>query len=220
MLTAVEFGPIFVLDLDNKLSSHASRISANSPEALDLIEYETCRTFEDIIKALAYFNKNIDKFATLGIDTWSRYHEITIDAFLRTNPAKRATTKNPDGTVIIQPSMPDWFSIKAMNRDFIRKILALDANVIVNTHVGTKEINGESRLTVGTSGAFGQSMPEFFAETHQLRIDMNGQYRVRGKQSPDLVANTSLPSNLLTDSGQFKDTTLHIFKDIAKTVSE
>lgn len=215
-LTATVFGPVFFIDTDDKVRGFASKLDNAQKE---LVEFHTCRNAKDVMEAVKYARDNIDKFATIVFDTWSRWHDFCMDAHVELNPAKRPTVKNELGATVAQLTMPDWGAIKQLNKKMLLHLLSLDANIIVNTHVG-KATGADDRqvLTVGTTGSFGQEMPQYFPETHYLYINMDGKFRVKGKRAQNIIANSSLQDDLFDSAGNFKDDTLNVFKEVAKHV--
>lgn len=200
-LSATRFGGVLVIDCDNKLTGMRTRVSAKDQE---LIEFEVPKTYDDIISVLDAVAKRKD-IATVVLDTWSRAHDLTIEKHRSLNPK------------VLQFSFQDWFSIKQMNQNLLARLLALPQNIIVNTHVGRdKDAADRSILTVGTTGSFGSTMPQYFGETHYLIFDSG--YKVRGGLSNSIVANTSLPATLLNSNGFFLKTDLSIFDEIAYKV--
>ncbi len=215
-LTATTFGPVYLIDMDRKASGFAKKLPEKESK---LIELKECSNAEDVVAALIDLEKREKDFATVIFDTWSAWHDFAIDHYLRNNKANRPRTIGFDGQAVESLSQPDWGAIKSGNKRMLMKLLSFNLNVIVNTHVG-KSQDAEDRviLTVGTTGSFGSEMARHFPETHYLHTDMNNKRQVKGAKSGKIVANTSLPTTLLDDKGNFLVQDLSILRDLAKEI--
>lgn len=213
-LTATQFGPVYLIDMDQKGSGIVKKLNLG-----DQVKHVVCKNAEDVVAAIKDLEANITKYSTLVFDTWSAWHDYAIDHYLRNNKANRPRTVSFDGQAQESLSQQDWGAIKAGNKRMTMKLLGLDVNLIVNTHVG-KATTADDRqvLTIGTTGSFGEEMPRWFEETHQLGVDFNNKSFIKGKATGRFIANTQLPESFLDTKGDFIDKSLMIFKDRAKVV--
>lgn len=217
-LTATMFGPLFVIDLDNKLKGYVKKLPLPQRQLIDYVVCQTAQEVNDTINSLD------DKYATICFDTWTVWHDMLIADHTERNRSKRVVVKAFDGSLVEQFAMPDWGTVKAINKRFLRKLLSLPFNIIVNTHVGrSQDAQDRQVLTVGTTGSHGAEMPRSFEESHYLYADNIGKRKVRGRKGMGgIVANTQLPEDLLDPAGNFKPTSdlsdndLSIFKGLAK----
>lgn len=214
-LTAAAFGPVYVIDLDRKLEGYVDKLP-NDTKAKIL--YDTPDTAAETLDCLAKARSKKAEIATLVLDTWTRWHQIAQDTHLDLNKAKRTVAESPLGA-IEQLTQPDWGAIKRINYKFLMELLSLPFNIIINTHVGRAiDQMGNQVFTVGTTGSFGQEMPQFFQETHQCYIDMNGKYKVKALRSNKMVANSALRPDNFEANGNLKVEDLSVFRNIAKIV--
>jgi len=203
-LTATAFGQILVIDLDEKLAAMKGRISPEIQEKVDIETPKSIQELEKLVDSLTKAYRDGQKpYSTIVLDTWSRCHDLTIEAHRALNPKQ------------VNLELRDWGMIKRMNKSFLERLLSLPCNIIVNTHVG-KEKDSTDRilLTVGTTGSFGQEMPALFNETHYLFFEDN-KFKVRGSRSNNIVSNTALPEKYLDEKGLFRQNDLSVFGEIA-----
>lgn len=208
--SSVLYGRVLYVDLDDKLTGLVDKITAKYPKDIDKFEFEVYDHYDQVMKRLLELKKQYDSgekpYATIVIDTWSRWHDLAIEKHLGVNTQKAKLT------------FDDWAVVKKYNRDSLNAVFDLPCNIIFNTHVG-KSTDAADRtiLTVSTTGSFGQTMPQFFNETHYLYYDMN-KYKVQGCKASRIVANSSLTDEYFDNNGHFKVDDLSIFKNIAYRV--
>jgi hypothetical protein len=206
-LTAAQYGPVFFYDFDDKLTQLAPKVDADTKSK---VEFETFKEYKDaekhLLELLASFKSGQRPYATVVVDTWSRLHDIEIEHHKKLNPRVKKF------------SFDDWGVIKGMNREFVSMLLQLPCNLIVNCHVGKRmDAQDNQVLTVGTTGSFGQELPQYFQETHYLYYEM-GRFKAKCTKTSKIVANTGLPVDLYDDKGVFKSNSLDIFKQTAYRV--
>jgi hypothetical protein len=197
-LSATRFGPVLVIDVDNKLTAMRDRIPADAQELIHVEVPRSAKDVQQIVDGLVSRNP----YSTVVLDTWSRWHDLAIEGHKALNPKQTAM------------ELRDWGAIKQANKAFLFKLLSLNCNVIVNTHVGKEKDSADRQvLTVGTTGTFGTEMPQYFNETHYLYFD--SKFKVKGNRSNSIVANTSRPESMLSPNGDFTVNDLSIFDSIA-----
>lgn len=198
-LSATEFGKVYFFDLDEKLVATADNLP---DEQKSLIDYDAFKSYDQVIAKLNELKKT-NPYQTIVLDTWSRLYDLMTDKFF----GKK-----------VKLDFDDWNLIKVTQKEFLTSFLSLNSNIIINTHIGRKEdAQGRTVLTVGTSGTFGQTLPQYFNETHCLTYDSIAKaYKVQGARSSNFVVNTAMKPETMDDKGFFKSADLSIFSNIAQ----
>lgn len=206
-LSALQYGPMFFFDCDNKLANYASS-GKLTDQQLEQVDFMVPKSTSEILNQIAILEKAGEsiKFATIVLDTFSRWNELVIEELIE---------KNNGQPLRIQ----DWGTVKVINARFLKRIFSLPCNVIINAHLAEKEnAVGESGFTAGGSGSAAQMLPEFVDECHYLYIKKpNNTHTVQGKGSGKFtVVKTLLTQEL--DGLVFKSASLDIFKNFAKII--
>ena len=146
-LSAIDFGPMFFFDCDNKLSNYASSEKLTE-EQLSKIDFITPQSTSEIITKLDELARMGDtiKYATIVLDTFSRWNEMVVEEIYNELGGKM--------------NIPGWTKAKMINARFLKKIFSLPCNVIINAHLAEKEnAVGEAGFTAGGSGSASQMLP-------------------------------------------------------------
>jgi len=215
-LSATQFGKVYVFDTDEKLVLTAEELD---PEVKKLVDYDVyvdelkMNMISKKLEVSSYgFNKVMAKiqelkkdcpYNTIVLDTWSRMFDMMDSKFCGGK---------------VKKDFDDWGLLLREQLEFLNNLFAINANIIINAHIGSKENKvGRDVLTVGTPGQFGTKMPEFFNETHYLFYDtLSKKYKAQGKYPANVVCNSALPLDLFDDKGCFLKSDLSIFEKIAK----
>lgn len=203
-LTALDFGPMLFIDCDNKIKNYAS--SGKLTEAqLKNIDFIVPKTPADIVSKLAELKKQGQnlKYATIVLDTFSRWNELVVEAEHEAQGGKM--------------NIPGWTQVKMNLSRALKELFNLPCNIIINAHVAEKEnAIGEVGFTAGGSGSAAQMLPEFVDECHYLYIKKpSNNHVVQGKGSGKFTSIKTLLTNEL-DGLLFKSNSLEIFRDFAK----
>lgn len=204
MLTATQFGKMFVFDMDGKLENYAQ--AGNMTDAqLANIDFCQPKTSSEVMAKLKEFKNKREnlEYATIVLDTFSRWNELLIQEITDKTGKKM--------------QIQDWGVLKSDNARFIKELFSLPCNIIINAHIAEKEnAVGESSFTAGGSGSASQMLPEYVDECHYLFIQKpNNIHKVQGKGSGKLT----IVKTLLKDQVEglnFKVSDLSIFEKFAK----
>lgn len=200
--SAAKFGPVFVIDTDNKLIGLKNRLPA---EWVDQIDVETPTTSDAYMAIMRNLDSLPKKYSTVVLDTMSRAYDRMVDNMKQLNP-------KGDGRQI-------YGAAYSANVELINKLFSLPMNVIVNTHVGMEEMeDGTKKLTSSTAGKFGATLPQYVNEVHYCHLNLANKPKVRGEPSSIVVARTVVDKKYLDSSGLFLVEDLSIFEPIAYKV--
>jgi hypothetical protein len=163
---ALQFPKPAVLDLERGSEEYGNRFD------FDVLPVTTA---DDAMAALDWLATNRHDYRTLVIDPitvyWEALQKKWSDIFL---------TRNKGGKGFkfefyeLQPR--DWNIVKAELRHFIRKILALDMNVIVTARQKTQYADGGFMRAIGETFDGEKSLPYLFDTILQLRRSPEGKF--------------------------------------------
>lgn len=203
MLTASQFGPMYIFDVDGKIENYAQS-GLLTDEQLGAVEFDLYSNTSQIVTKLKQFLAMKDKvpYATVCLDTFSRWNEMVVKELWDKNGGKM--------------NIPSWSEVKLINTQFLKDLFSLPCNIIINAHLGEKEnALGESYFTAGGAGASSQMLPEFVDECHYLFIKKpDNTHMVQGKGSGKLTVVKSLLKDQL-EGLNFKSSDLSIFEKFA-----
>lgn len=203
-LSAVRFGPVYVIDTDNKFSGLVPRLyEAYGKADIDAkVEVDVPQTSDDFKQLMLGLPAKAKSFATIVLDTQSRAFELVLNDIKALNP-------KGDGRQIFGAALD-------LNMAYLRTLLGLPCNLVLNAHVGSEEMaDGSSKLTSTTPGKFGKKMTEFFNEVHYLYLNIENKHRVRGEPSSTVVARTVRPKSMFDNQGIFLKNDLSVFDEVA-----
>lgn len=216
-LTAVQFGPMFIIDCDGKLEAYMQRSEVKHKEN---IHYVVPSNIDEFLEAINFaIQDNGKTYATICIDTVTAWHSLAKNKLKdykvsQINPAARSNMPaSLDGTPFIKLGFDEYGDLKDHTLGTLDKLLSLKSNLIVNSHVDiSTDPSGLKEITVGTIGSTGPKMPEKFQETHYLYTDRNGKIKIRGRRGVGSeVANSALDDEAFDQQGNFKVTDLSPF---------
>jgi hypothetical protein len=210
-LTAVQFGPVAVMDFDGKFAEMKRVIPAEQQDKIMFEKPASCAEYEKMLDEFyKQFQSGKPPFATIVVDSHSVMHEDLVAEVKANNP------RMTDGRQI-------YGLVIDKNKILLQKLLRLPCNVIINAHIGQSEQpDGTMQITVGTTGSFGKGMGKYFNEVHYLTYG-EGKYQVRGRvqvTAAGTIESKSLMHEALDTKGIFKVTDLSVFDKIAYKVEK
>jgi len=140
----------------------------------DTFEFDVLKTSdpEKIMLSVDWLLVNKHKYKTLVIDPitvyWEALQKKWSDLFLKRKP-KSVGYKHE--FYDLQPK--DWMTIKAEFKDFLRKVIALDMNVIVTARERTKYQEGSFMVAIGETFDGEKSLPYMFDTIVRMTVDKN-----------------------------------------------
>jgi len=130
---------------------------------------------DDVMSAVDWLLANKHPYRTLIIDPvtvyWDSLQKKWSDIFLRRNKGSKGHKYE---FYDLQPK--DWMTVKAEFKELIRKLIALDMNVIVTAREKTKYKEGSFMVSIGETFDGEKSLPYMFDTIVQLYIDEQGRH--------------------------------------------
>lgn len=204
MLSALKYGPMFILDTDNKYNNFADAVLTPQERGqIVAVNPKSLQEIFDVFTKLQKLGANIP-FATVCIDTFSRLNEVALEHVHKENGGKM--------------NIPGWTELKRLLSGFFKQgVFPLPSNVIVNAHAAEKEnALKELEITIGGDGKSGAMLPELVDECHYLYIKRpDNKHIVQGKGSGVILAKTLFKDHL--EGLNFKTSDLSIFEKVAIT---
>lgn len=143
----------------------------------DAFGFDVIRTTDpdEIIAAVDWLLTNRHEYRTLVVDPitvlWEALQNKWSDIFLRRNKTGKGFKHE-----FYDFQMRDWLTIKSEWKEFIRKLITLDMNVIVTAREKTKYKDGASLQVVGETFDGEKSLPYMFDLVLRLHIDEKGRH--------------------------------------------
>lgn len=212
-LDALRFGKVCVIDIDKKLKELCeANVQKYKDADIDVASVQDAVTKKQrLLKSFAEVQTYINNlkpdnlpFQTLIFDTLSECQDLIEWHHAQLNK------KTP-----LEFSYPDWRAIKELNLSFLRTLLSLPCNVIVNAHLKKdKNVFDQVTLVPGLTGKAGEEVLRLFNEVHFLRYKDN-KWNAYGRPQPQSDSVKTLMSSKLDSSGLFVKNDLSIFDEIA-----
>lgn len=144
----------------------------------DAFDFEVMRratTADEVMEAVDWLLQNRHEHRTLVIDPitiyWDALQKKWSDIFLKRNKGSKGYRYE---FYDLQPR--DWMTVKAEFKELIRKLIALDMNVIVTAREKTKYKEGSFMVAVGETFDGEKSLPYLFDTIVRLWKDPQGRF--------------------------------------------
>jgi len=143
----------------------------------DAFEFEVLRatTADEVMEAVDWLLQHRHEHRTLVIDPitiyWDALQKKWSDIFLKRNKGSKGYRYE---FYDLQPR--DWMTIKAEFKELIRKLIALDMNVIVTAREKTRYKEGSFMVAVGETFDGEKSLPYLFDTIVRLWKDPQGRF--------------------------------------------
>jgi len=132
-------------------------------------------TPDDIMAAVDWLLTNRHQYKTLVIDPvtlyWDALQKKWSDIFLKRNKGSKGHKYE---FYDLQPK--DWMTVKSEFKEFIRKLIALDMNVIVTAREKTKYKEGSFMVAMGETFDGEKSLPYMFDTIVRMYVDDKGRH--------------------------------------------
>jgi hypothetical protein len=132
-------------------------------------------TPDEIMAAVDWLLTNRHPYKTLVIDPvtlyWDALQKKWSDIFLKRNKGSKGHKYE---FYDLQPK--DWMTVKAEFKEFIRKLIALDMNVIVTAREKTKYKEGSFMVAMGETFDGEKSLPYMFDTIVRMYVDDKGRH--------------------------------------------
>ena len=132
-------------------------------------------TVEEIVAAIDWLLENKHEYKTLAIDPitilWDMLQKKWSDIFLRRNKGSKGHKHE-----FYDLQVKDWMCIKSEFKEIIRKLIALDMNVIVTAREKTKYKEGSFMVAVGETFDGEKSLPYMFDTIVRMYVDEKGRH--------------------------------------------
>ncbi|MCG3204355.1 MAG: hypothetical protein KCHDKBKB_01070 [Elusimicrobia bacterium] len=132
-------------------------------------------TFEQATNAIEWLSTKRHDFRTVVIDPftvlWEALQKKWSDLFLLRNKGSKGYRHE---FYDMQPK--DWMTLKAELKEFIRKLIALDMNVVVTARQKPQYKEGSFMVAMGDTFDGEKSLPYLFDTIVHLYIDENGRH--------------------------------------------
>jgi len=132
-------------------------------------------TPDDIMAAVDWLLTQKHSYRTLIIDPvtvyWDSLQKKWSDVFLKRNKGSKGYKYE---FYDLQPR--DWLTIKSEFKEFIRKLIALDMNVIVTAREKTKYKEGSFMVAIGETFDGEKTLPYMFDTIVRMYLDEKGRY--------------------------------------------
>jgi hypothetical protein len=143
----------------------------------DSFEFDVLRanTPDEVMAAVDWLLTNKHPYRTLVIDPitlyWDALQKKWSDIFLRRNKGSKGYKYE---FYDLQPK--DWLTVKAEFKEIIRKLIALDMNVIVTAREKTKYKEGSFMVAMGETFDGEKSLPYMFDTIVRMYVDDKGRH--------------------------------------------
>jgi len=164
--TALKFPKPVVIDLEGGTELYG-----------DAFEFDVLRTTgaDEAMAAVDWLAANEHPYRTLVIDPvtvyWDALQKKWSDIFLRRNKGSKGYRFE---YYDLQPK--DWLSIKAEFKEFVRKLIALDMNVVVVARSKTRYKEGAFMTAIGETFDGEKSLPYMFDIVLRMYLDEKGRH--------------------------------------------
>ncbi|MBI2068961.1 MAG: AAA family ATPase [Elusimicrobia bacterium] len=163
---ALQFYKPVVIDLEGGCDLYG--------EAFDF-EVLKATTADEVLGAVNWLLSNQHPHRTLVIDPitiyWDALQKKWSDIFLSRNKGGKG---HKFEFYDLQPK--DWMTLKAEFKEFIRKLIALDMNVIVTARQKTQYADGAFMKAIGDTFDGEKSLPYLFDTIVRLHVDEKGRH--------------------------------------------
>lgn len=140
--------------------------------AFDVLKASTA---DEVMGAVQWLLTSPHSYRTLVIDPitvyWDALQKKWSDIFLRRNKGSKG---HKFEFYDLQPR--DWMTVKAEFKDFIRKLIALDMNVIVTARQKVQYADGQFMRSIGETFDGEKSLPYLFDTIVRLYRDEKGRF--------------------------------------------
>ncbi|MBU1701037.1 MAG: ATP-binding protein [Candidatus Eisenbacteria bacterium] len=142
-----------------------------------LFDFDVLRasTADEAMTAVQWLASHQHEYRTLVIDPvsvyWDALQKKWSDIFLRRNKGSKGYRFE-----FYDLQVRDWMTIKAEFKDFIRRIIALDMNVIVTARQKTQYADGAFMKAIGETFDGEKSLPYLFDTILRLYRDEKGRF--------------------------------------------
>ena len=143
----------------------------------DAFDFDVMKTTEpdEIMSAVDWLLANRHDYRTLIIDPvtvyWESLQKKWSDIFLRRNRGSKGFKYE-----YYDLQVKDWLTVKAEFKELVRKLIALDMNVIVTAREKTKYKDGSFMQAVGETFDGEKSLPYLFDIVLRLHVDQKGRH--------------------------------------------
>jgi len=143
----------------------------------DAFQFDVLRvnTPDEVMAAVDWLLVNKHPYRTLVIDPitvyWDSLQKKWSDIFLKRNKGSKGYKYE---FYDLQPK--DWMTVKAEFKEFIRKLIALDMNVIITAREKTKFKEGSFMVAIGETFDGEKSLPYMFDTIVRMYLDEKGRY--------------------------------------------
>ncbi|MBF0607415.1 MAG: ATP-binding protein [Magnetococcales bacterium] len=130
---------------------------------------------DEVMSAIDWLLKNKHNYKTLVVDPitilWDALQKKWSDIFLTRNKVSKGYKHE---FYDMQPK--DWQTVKSEFKDILRKLIALDMNVIVTAREKIKYKEGSMMIAMGETFDGEKSLPYMFDTIVRLYLDKNGRH--------------------------------------------
>lgn len=143
----------------------------------DAFKFDVLRanTPDEVMAAVDWLLTNKHSYRTLVVDPitvyWDSLQKKWSDIFLKRNKGSKGYKYE---FYDLQPR--DWMTVKAEFKEFIRKLIALDMNVIVTAREKTKYKEGSFMVAIGETFDGEKSLPYMFDTIVRMYVDEKGRH--------------------------------------------
>lgn len=132
-------------------------------------------TADEVMEAVEWLHTNAHDYRTLIIDPitiyWEALQQKWSDIFLKRNKGSKGYKYE---FYDLQPR--DWMTLKAEFKTLVRKLLALDMNVIVTAREKTKYKEGSFMVAIGETFDGEKGLPYMFDTIVRMYVDEKGRH--------------------------------------------
>lgn len=165
-VTSLQFPSPVVIDLEGGTDLYGEDFS------FDVLKASTA---DEVMEAVDWLHTNEHDYRTLVIDPitiyWEALQQKWSDIFLKRNKGSKGYKYE---FYDLQPR--DWQTLKSEFKTLIRKLLALDMNVIVTAREKTKYKEGSFMVAMGETFDGEKSLPYMFDTIVRMYVDDKGRY--------------------------------------------
>lgn len=206
---ATRWGRVYFFDFDGKIDN-LTRSGVLKPEQLALIEYDT---WEDTAAASKFADELLksNPYQTVVIDTSSTFNNM-VEREMRAKNKVAVTAKS---------SYEEWAAVLNICRDFFEnKILRLNCNVIINSHVKVREqMAGEEKLDAAGAGSYAITIKNLMSDSQYL-FSRLGKPVVQVSKNDKIAINSPVDPKFVTPNGTLTVSDLSVFDGVAIKVSK
>ena len=165
-VTSLQFPKPVVIDLEGGMDLYG--------EAFDF-DVLRANTADEVMAAVDWLLTNKHSYRTLVVDPvtvyWDSLQKKWSDIFLRRNKGSKGYRYE-----YYDLQVKDWLSIKAEFKELIRKLIALNMNVIITAREKTKYREGSFMVAIGETFDGEKSLPYMFDTIIRMYVDEKGRH--------------------------------------------